>query len=71
MPACLPVVLIILLCSADRRFVTQEASIETYSVPLDVKVEVMFGLLLCVLGSIIANTHGLQNIDYLWYWQSK
>ena len=43
----------------DRRFVSEEASIETYTVPLDVKVEVMFGLLLCVLGSIIANTHGL------------
>lgn len=43
----------------DRRFVSEEASIETYTVPLDVKVEVMFGLLLSVLGSIIANTHGL------------
>mgnify|MGYP007022996091 CR=1 FL=1 len=34
-------------------------------------VEVVVGLVLSVLGAIIANTHGLQNIDYLYYWQNK
>jgi len=52
----------------DRRFVTQEGTLETYQIPLDVKVEVILGLVLCVLGSIIANTHGLSNIDHLHFW---
>ena len=48
-----------------------ETQLETVEVPLDVQVEGIISLVLSVLGSIIANTHGLQNIDYLYYWQNK
>ena len=50
-----------------RRFITKDESVETYSVPLDVKVEVLVGLLLAVLGTIIAFTSDLDNIDLLHY----
>lgn len=49
----------------------QEELVESYSVPLDVKVEVLAGLLLCVIGTIIIFTTGLDNIDLLHYFQNK
>ena len=55
-----------------RRFAQQEGSIDTYTVPLDVKVEVIFGLLLCVFGTISIYTFDcLENIDLLYYYQNK
>lgn len=54
-----------------RRFVTQDELVETYSVPLDIKVEVLAGLFLCVVGTILCFTIGLDNIDMLHYFQNK
>jgi len=53
--------------TVDRRFITQDESVDTYIVPLDVKVEVLAGLLLCVIGTILAFTCQLDNIDLLHY----
>lgn len=49
----------------------QDELVETYNVPLDVKVEVLAGLLLCTLGTILCFTIGLDNIDMLHYFQNK
>ena len=54
-----------------RKFISQDESVESYSVPLDVKVEVLAGLLLAVVGTIIAFTSDLDNIDLLHYFQNK
>ena len=55
-----------------RRFAQQEGFIDEYTVPLDVKVEVIIGLLLCVFGTISIYTFDcLENIDLLYYYQNK
>ena len=50
---------------------TQDETVDTYNVPLDVKVEVVAGLLMCVLGAIASGTSQLENIDLLHYYQNK
>lgn len=56
-----------IICTVDRRFVTNESSVETYEVPLDVKVEVALGLLLCAMGTIAIYTTNLGSIDLMNY----
>ena len=41
--------------------------IETYEVPLDVKVEVLMGLLMTIIGTIAVYTTDLVNTDGLAY----
>ena len=57
--------LLIDLYPAVRRYVTNEASIETYEVPVDVKVEVLIGLVLSVIGTLAVWTSEVGNIDLL------
>ena len=54
-----------------RRHVLQDEAIESYSVPLDVKVEVIAGLALCVLGCIAIFTSDLMIISGLYYYDKK
>ena len=54
-----------------RRHILQDESVETYSVPLDVQVEVLAGLALCVLGAMAIFTSDLMIISGLFYYDKK
>merc|ERR1711957_210249 len=54
-----------------RRHALQDESIEEYHVPLDVKIEVIAGLLLCVLGALAIFTSDLMIISGLFYYDKK
>ena len=53
----------------DRRHVVQEGLQEGFIVPLDIKVEVLIGLMLCVVGTIAVMTCEMHSIDALIYYQ--
>ena len=55
----------------DRKYVSQEVELETFTVPLDVQVEVLVGLALCIVGLLGIYTTNLLNIGGLHYYDCK
>ena len=61
----------IVLSAAVRRYSLQEEGNETFQVPLDVKVEVLAGLALCILGTMAIFTTNLLIISGLYFYENK
>ena len=59
------------LLSLVRKHIALDDQVESYQVPLDVKVEVLAGLLLTIIGTIAIYTTELVNTDGLAYFQCK
>ena len=54
-----------------RKYALQEQEMESFKVPLDVKVEVLIGLALCVIGLLSVFTTNLVIISGLHYYDCK
>ena len=63
--------MLILWSATVRRYQLQEEGVQDFQVPLDVKVEVLGGLLLCILGAMAMFTTNLLIISGLYFYENK
>eukprot|EP00353_Schmidingerella_taraikaensis_P012537 CAMPEP_0185581250 /NCGR_PEP_ID=MMETSP0434-20130131/18197_1 /TAXON_ID=626734 ORGANISM="Favella taraikaensis, Strain Fe Narragansett Bay" /NCGR_SAMPLE_ID=MMETSP0434 /ASSEMBLY_ACC=CAM_ASM_000379 /LENGTH=90 /DNA_ID=CAMNT_0028199739 /DNA_START=21 /DNA_END=293 /DNA_ORIENTATION=+ len=54
-----------------RKYALQEESVESFEVPLDVKVEALGGLMLCIVGSILMYSFDLLIISGAYFYENK
>ena len=49
----------------DRRFVKDHSDDDQINVPMDIKVEVLFGLFIALVASVLTFAHKVRNFDLI------